>query len=159
MDICLFGFLLVILDCLIFGNSMDFWHVMHVPCKIELQGHLLGLSCYAECFCHFAVLAASWTWKIYMVVKSFKWSSDAAPTGTPEELYTAPTKFLDFLCAKAAGSHTHACLSIGLSCLNACIWLAKMLLVYLLMNPISFFWHSDCLRLNMIMVPFNFLRD
>ena len=64
------------MDCLIFGNSMDFfvciekknvrlllcnliWHVMHVPCKIVLQGHLLSLSCYAECFYHFVVLAAS----------------------------------------------------------------------------------------------------
>jgi hypothetical protein len=30
-------------------------------------------------------------------------------------------------------------LSIGLACMNACIRLGKMLLIYFLMNPISFF--------------------
>jgi hypothetical protein len=82
------------------------WQVMHVPCK--MQGHLPSVSCYAECFCCFVVLAASWTWKIYMVVKSFKWSSDAAPPGTPDE----PLNFYN--CYVQRLQFTHACISIGL---------------------------------------------
>jgi len=152
-------------DCLIFGNSMDFfvciekknvrlllcnliWHVMHVPCKIVLQGHLLSLSCCKVICLVFLVMLSVSTilWFLQLLEPGrYTWLLKALNgllmllPQVPEELYTAPTEFLEFLYVKAAVSHTHACLCIGLACMNACIRLGKMLLIYFLMNPISFF--------------------